>query len=324
MNNHEVKISVVMPAYNAEKYIREAVNSVLQQTYTNFELLIINDGSTDNTREVISSFTDPRIIVIDHEVNKGIASALNTGLLNARAEYIARFDADDVCFPERLLVQFNFLETHPDYILTGGDAEYISDGGEHLFHFKCIGHTNEQIIKKILRYCPFVHSCVMYRKDVVLKAGGYSLYAHNFEDYFLWVRLHTYGKFHNLPQPLIKVRFNPTSTTIDEKRRGRLFRKMKRDIIHRGVITKEEGDILYSIIKKQDVQKIKESAYYSLCGKKYLVNNHQPAKARASLSKAIRIHPLRLDNYALYFLSYFPASFIHRLHKMLLPKFTNT
>jgi len=324
MNNSEVKISVVMPAYNAGKYIREAVNSVLNQTFSGFELIIINDGSTDNTQEIISSFTDPRIILINHEVNKGIASALNTGLLHAKTEYLARFDADDVCFPERLAIQFDFLETHPDYILTGGDAEYISENGEHLFHFKCIGHTNEQITKKINVYCPFIHSSVMYRKDAVLKAGGYSLYAHNFEDYFLWVRLHKYGKFCNLSNPLIKVRFNPSSATIDEKRRGRLFRKMKREIIYRGFITKAEGEILYNIIKSQDVEKIKQSVYYSLCGKKYLVNNYQPKKARASLSKAIRIHPLRLDNYALYLLSFFPASFITRLHKMLLPKFTNT
>ena len=312
-----------MPAYNAEKYIGEAIDSVLKQSYSNFELLIVNDGSTDNTSKVISSFHDSRIRVINKEVNKGIASALNTGLLTAKAEYIARFDADDICFPTRLELQFNFLETHPDYVLTGGDAEYISESGEHLFHFKCIGHTNDHILKKMSNYCPFIHSSVMFRKDPVLRAGGYSLYAHNFEDYFLWIRLHKYGKFYNLRQPLIKVRFNPYSSTIDEKIRGRHFRKLKREIILRGVITKEEGDILYNIIKSQDVKKIKESAYYSLCGKKYLVNNHQPVKARASLSKAIRIHPLRLDNYALYFLSYFPASFINRLHKMLLPKFTN-
>jgi glycosyltransferase involved in cell wall biosynthesis len=324
MNNSELKISVVMPAYNAGKYIREAINSVLAQTFSDFELLIINDGSTDNTLEVIASFSDPRIILINQEVNKGIAAALNTGLLHAKTEYIARFDADDVCFPERLAIQFDFLETHPDYILTGSDAEYVSESGEHLFHFKCISHTNDHILKKINNYCPFIHSSVMYRKDAVLRAGGYSLYAHNFEDYFLWVRLHKYGRFYNLQKPLIKVRFNPYSSTIDEKIRGRHFRKLKREIILRGVITKQEGDTLYNIIKSQDTKKIKESSYYSLCGKKYLVNNHQPKKARASLLKAIRIYPLRIDNYGLYLLSYFPASFISRVHKMLLPKFANT
>jgi glycosyltransferase involved in cell wall biosynthesis len=320
MNSREIKITFLMPAYNAGKYIGEAIDSVLKQSYPDFELLIVNDGSTDNTLEVISTFDDPRIRVINKGVNKGIASALNIGLLVSKAKYIARFDSDDVCFPGRLATQLNFLEKHPDYILTGGDAEYISESGEHLFHFKCISQTNDQIFKNMYLHCPFIHSSVMYRKDAVLKAGGYSLYAHNFEDYFLWARLHKYGKFNNLSEPLIKVRFNPSSTTINEKRRGRIFRRMKRDIIYRGVITKEEGDILHNIIKSQDVQKIKKSAYYSLCGKKYLVNNHQPVKARASLSKAIRIHPLRLDNYALYLLSYFPVSFITQLHKILLPK----
>ena len=311
-----------MPAFNAAKYIREAVNSVLQQTFTNFELIIINDGSTDNTLEVISSFSDARIVIINLMGNKGIAAALNIGLLTAKSDYIARFDADDVCFPERLALQFDFLESHAEYILTGGDAEYISESGEHLFDFICIGHTDEQIAKKINIYCPFIHSAVMYRKGPVLEAGGYSLDAHNFEDYFLWVRLYKYGKFCNLSQRLIKVRFNPFSSTIDERRRGRVFRKMKSEIILRQFITKEEGDTMLNIIKSQDVQKIKESAYYSLCGKKYLVNNHQPKKARASLSKAIRIQPLRLDNYALYLLSYVPARLVAFLHKTVVPKFT--
>jgi glycosyltransferase involved in cell wall biosynthesis len=322
MDNNDIKISVLMPAYNAGKYIREAIHSVLAQTYPHFELLIINDGSVDDTAGIIASFTDPRIHVIHHEMNKGIAAALNTGLLHARADYIARFDADDICFPRRLEIQFHFLSTHPGYIVTGSDAEYIDEGGEHLFHFTCNGHVHTQILKKIYSHCPFIHSAVMYRKDAVLSAGGYSVHAHNFEDYFLWVRLHNYGKFHNLPQPLIRVRFNPHSATIDEKRRGRLFRKMKREIIHRGTITEQEGSVLHALIKSQDVHKIKESAYYTLCGKKYLVNNHQPVKARALLAKAIRIHPLRLDNYALYLVSFFPPSFITRLHKMVLPKYS--
>lgn len=317
-------ITVLMPVFNGAKYIAEAIDSVLKQNYTNYEFLIINDGSTDNTVQIISSFNDSRIQVINHFTRMGIATALNTGLVNAKGKYIARFDADDICLPTRLALQLNFLESHPDYILTGSDAEYVSESGEHLFDFKCIGHTNEQILNKINHHCPFIHSSVMYRKKPVLQAGGYSLYAHNFEDYFLWVRLHKYGKFANLPNPLIKVRFNPASATMDEKRRGRRFRKMKRNIIHRGVITKSEGDVLYGIIQSQEEQKIKEGTYHTLCGKKYLVNNHQPLKARASLARAIQIHPLRLDNYALYLLSYFPASFISRLHKMLLSKYNNT
>jgi glycosyltransferase involved in cell wall biosynthesis len=180
MTGHKPKVTVLMPAYNAANYIGEAIDSVLQQTFTDFELLIINDGSTDNTKQVIESYDDNRIILIGHLVNHGIAAALNTGLSKANGEYIARFDADDICVPERLQEQVSFLDNHPDYVLTGSDAEYISENGEHLFYFKSLGHIHEQLLYKIYSHCPFIHSSVMYRKDPVIEAGGYSLHAHNF------------------------------------------------------------------------------------------------------------------------------------------------
>ena len=322
MKEYAVKLSVLMPAYNAEDYIAEAIDSLLQQSFTDFELIIINDGSTDSTQHVIRSFEDPRIILISQE-NHGIASALNTGLSNAKTLYIARFDSDDICFPQRFQLQFDFLESHPEYVLVGSDAEYISATGDHLFNFKCIAHTHEEVMEKIYFRCPFIHSAVMYRRDEVMKAGGYSLYAHNFEDYFLWIQLKGYGKFCNLPLNLIKVRFNPSSATIDEKWRGRIFRKKKRYVIEKASITKEEGDEFLAIIKSQETAHIKEGAYYALCGKKFLIDNYQPQKARPLLSKAIRIHPYRWDNYALYLLSYFPAPFIEWLHKLLLTKYSN-
>ena len=253
MKENSAKVTVLMPAYNAEKYIAEAIQSVLQQSFADFKLLIVNDGSTDNTEQIIRSFTDARIHLLN-QPHRGIAAALNKGLSKTDSIYIARFDADDICFPERLQQQVSFLDTHLDYVMVGCDAEYVSESGEHLFHFKCIGHTHEEILQKIYSYCPFIHSSVMYRKEAVIKSGGYSLHAHNFEDYFLWIHLKNYGKFYNLPEQLIKVRFNPASVTIDERWRGRFFRKMKRDIISRGSITEEDGAGLLSIIKRQDIQ----------------------------------------------------------------------
>ncbi len=316
-------VTVLMPVYNGAKYITEAIDSVLAQTFKDYEFLIVNDGSTDTTAEIISSFNDGRIRLIHHRTNLGIAAALNTGLFHARGKYIARFDADDICLPERLAIQFNFLDAHQDYIVIGSDAEYIDESGAHLFSYTCMGHSDERIRKRMPLLCPFIHSSVMFKKYPVVLIGGYSLYAHNFEDYFLWTQLKDFGKFNNISQALIRVRFNPSSVTIDEKVRGRIFRKIKREIIRRGTITKEEGEILSGIIKSQDTKKIKESSYHSLCGKKYLINNHDPRKARASLLKAIRILPLRIENYVLYFLSYFPASFIHLLHTGPLPKPNN-
>ena len=314
MKETKAKVTVLMPAYNVEKYIAEAIESVLKQSFSDFKLLIVNDGSTDNTEQIIRSFTDERIILIN-QPHRGIASALNKGLSKANSDYIARFDADDICFPTRLQEQVIFLDTHLDHILVGSDAEYISEEGEHLFYFKCIGHTNEEIIQKIYSYCPFIHSSVMYRKYPVINAGGYSLNAHNFEDYFLWMQIKKYGKFYNLPHQLIKVRFNPASVTIDERWRSRLFRQMKSEIITKGFITKKESDGLLAIIKKQDIPNIKAGSYYALCGKKYLLNNNQPQKARLFFSKAISNCPFRLDNYALYLLSFFPVFFINWLYQ---------
>jgi glycosyltransferase involved in cell wall biosynthesis len=315
MADRKLEVSVLMPAYNAGEYIYESITSVLNQTYHDFELVIINDGSTDNTLDVIRSFSDRRIILITYEENKGIAAALNVGLQLAKGAYIARFDADDICFPNRIQQQVNFLNYHPDYVIVGSDAEYIVANGDPLFSFQCLGHSHEEIMKSFYFYCPFIHSSVMYRKEAVIKAGGYSLHAHSFEDYLLWTQLVEAGKLANIPEALIKVRFNPSSVTIDEKWRGENFRKLKRSIIKRGSITVKEGEKLSGIIRSQDVPKIKQGSYYALCGKKFLTDNYQPTKAREQVSKAIRVHPFRLDNYALLLASYFPEKFIRWLHQ---------
>jgi glycosyltransferase involved in cell wall biosynthesis len=308
------KITVLMPVYNAGKYIHEAIASVLNQTCDDFELLIINDGSTDETVDTIQSFNDPRIVLVNKE-HEGTPSALNTGLRIAQGSYIARFDADDICTPQRLEKQLNFLEDHPDYVLVGSDAEYILENGDYLFGFQCIAHSNEEIQNNLYVYCPCIHSAVMYKRDDVIKAGGYNVHAHHFEDYLLWTSLAKTGKLQNLREPLIKVRINPSSVTIDEKWRGERFRQLKRQATTRGSITEEEGDELLAIIKRQDVRNIKEGAYHALCGKKFLANNYQPKKARGHVRRAISVRPFRLDNYLLYAVSYFPEQFIAWLHK---------
>lgn len=307
-------ITVLMPAWNAGAFISEAIASVLQQDFSDFELLIVNDGSSDDTEAKVKQFADPRIRLISQE-NTGIATALNNGLVLARGKYIARFDADDICRTDRLSRQYHFLEQHPGYVAVGCDAEYITRDGHHLFDFTCIGHTDEAIRNKLFFYCPFIHSGVMYLKRSVFEAGGYFADAHQFEDYLLWVRMSKLGKFHNLQEQLIRVRFHPDSVTIDEKWRGARFRQIKRESIYRGFISRAEGDEILEIIRKQEVQKIKEGAYYALCGKKYLLDNHQPAKARNFLARAIKSHPVRLDNYLLFFLSFFPWPFLQWLHQ---------
>lgn len=307
-------LTILMPAFNAAAYIGEAIRSVLMQSFTDFELLIVDNGSTDGTVPAILQWKDPRIRIISEPL-KGIANALNKCLSEATGAFIARFDADDICLPGRLEKQLNFLQANPDYVMVGSDAEYIDENGEHLFYFHCIGHTHEQIMHKLYHACPFIHSAVMYRRKAVLEAGSYSIHTHNFEDYLLWTRLPVYGRYHNIPEALVKIRFNAASVTIDEKWRGSRFRRLKKKIIRQGFATEENGKELLRILQRQDEEKFKKASYYALCGKKFLLNNHQPGKARAQFASSIRYYPLRFDNYVFYLLSFFPGSFINWLHK---------
>jgi glycosyltransferase involved in cell wall biosynthesis len=308
------KITVLVPAYNAEKYIGKAIDSVLAQTFTDFELLLINDGSTDATEAIIRSYTDERIRLIN-QTNQGIAAALNMGMLNANADLIARFDADDICMPERLMLQYNFLQEQPDYVIVGADADYIDMNGDFVFTCHLPAHNDEDIRDLALHKCPFIHSAVLFRKEPIMRAGAYNTNAYAFQDHLLWSKVIKLGKACNLPRALLQVRLNPESISIDEKWRTKRFREIKSGAIQNGNITMEEGRELLSILKEQNNPRIKEGSYYSLLGKKYLWNNHQPKKARINLSKAIRIHPGRLDSYAIMALSFFPKEFIDWIYK---------
>src|SRR5690606_10551481 len=148
------KISVLMPAYNAGSHIREAIESILQQTFTDFEFLIINDGSTDDTLEIIRSYDDARIRLVSRP-NKGLIATLNEGMELAVTNYIARFDADDICVPTRLEEQYNFLQNNPDYILVGSDVNYLDKDGNFLLRINPVGHSFEEIRNNFFIKCPF-------------------------------------------------------------------------------------------------------------------------------------------------------------------------
>lgn len=303
MNNPE--ITVLMPAYNAQKYICDAIDSVLSQTFQNFELLIVNDGSTDLTLQLILSYTDDRIRVINQE-NKGIAAALNNGLNQAKADLIARFDADDICFPQRLEIQYNFMKSNPSYSLVGSGVDYIDVDRNYVFTHFPEANTHSEIRKLSYTTCPFIHSSVCYKKEVVIKYGGYNTYAYTFEDHLLWLKLLQQEETYNLPQSLIKVRLNPDSITIDEKWRTSLFRKIKNTALKKHAITKEEGIQLLEIGNYQLSKKIKEGAYYALLGKKYLWNNYEPLKARKNLLISLKISPYHVKNFLLVLASFLP------------------
>lgn len=307
MNQHSPRLTVIMPAYNTALYIREAIDSILQQTFTDFEFIIINDGSKDNTLEVIKQYNDPRIRLID-QANKGLIDTLNEAILLAQSDIIARMDADDICYPERLQIEFDFLTQNPDYVLVGSQADIIDKDGNYLMPLIPIGHTHEEIKDRIDMKCPFIHPCVMFRKQAVIDAGLYPKNALTFEDHLLWKKLLNFGKVCNLPQILLKARFNPESVTIDEKWRGELFIRLRRDALSRGYVTDEDATQLKQLISSQNLSSYKNASYYAMVGKKYLWNNPDGGKAREHFAQAIKHYPRHIEPYMLYIFSFVPAS----------------
>lgn len=212
MNNPLV--SVVIPVFNAEKYLAEAVESILRQTYTNLEILLINDGSTDGSKAILKKYAlaDPRIKLINNEQNIGLVRTLNTGLDQATGKYIARMDADDISVTDRIKLQVDFLENHSEVALLGG-AFQIIDSNEVIRH----PLSNDQIKIKLLSNTAFAHPTVMMR-TAVFKAEDFR-YDENYrhlEDFELWTRVAQKHELANLKQVVLHYRIHPTQVTSDQ------------------------------------------------------------------------------------------------------------
>jgi glycosyltransferase involved in cell wall biosynthesis len=200
------RLSVLMPVYNGEKHLREAIEGVLRQSMTDFELIVVDDGSTDATPTILSSYGDSRIAVSRHEPNQGIAVALNRGLALAQAEFIARQDADDVSLPFRFERQIRFLETHRDTGLVGAACARIDEDGRELRPSSARMTTSEHLKWNLLFANQFTHTSVMFRRSVADLAGRYSCADEHAEDYGLWSRMARTTRVANLPDVLVKYR----------------------------------------------------------------------------------------------------------------------
>ncbi len=323
MQSDQIKMTVLMPAYNAGGYIAEAIQSVLEQSFPDFELVIVDDGSTDETAEIIRSFNDSRIVLVSQK-NTGIGGALNHGLKLARAPLIARFDADDICYPDRLKTQYQFMGDNPRCIVVGSAVDYVDESNRFIYSHLPPACTDKQI--KALPYpvCPFIHSSVTYRKTAVLAVGGYNAHAHTFEDHLLWLQMAGAGAFFNISRRLIRVRLNPRSLTIDERWRSRSFLSMKSKALRDRKISRIEGEILLRMMKDQENEAIKDGAYHALLAKKFLFNNYQPALARVHIKKAIGSNQRQLDNYAIYLMSFLPRSVVSALYMTIKPAYGTT
>ena len=204
-------ISVVMATYNGERYIAEAIESVLKQSYTHFEFIIVDDGSTDATADIVASYSDARIVYLKKDINSGIADSLNLGISKARGVYIARMDDDDVCTPNRFEEQLKIFEYNPELIVCGTSTLLDHDKKKYY------PETHDDIKMNLLFTNPITHPTVMIKKAVFTDFKYNPDFVPS-EDYDLWTRLIFEGQFYIIQSPLLYYRYRKDSETSSRRK----------------------------------------------------------------------------------------------------------
>lgn len=205
------RVTVLMPVYNGERFLREAVESILAQTFTDFELLIINDGSSDHSAEIVASCRDPRIRLVHNERNIGLIATLNKGLALAEGEYVARMDCDDISRPERLGKQVDFLAAHPGVGVCGTWFRKFGERTNKVVRWE----TDPDTVRAAMLFsCSLAHPTVMLRREFFVSRQLFydAAYPHA-EDYELWVRAMAYMDVANLPEVLLEYRVHANQVT---------------------------------------------------------------------------------------------------------------
>jgi len=208
----QVALSIVMPVYNAEKYIQQAVTSLLEQSYRDFELIVVNDGSTDKSMEIIQGFNDERIRILHNDKNRGIVYSRNRGNAAARGRYLAPFDADDVARADKFEKQLAFLEAHPEYGMIGSWARLIDARGHVMRQKWKVNAPPERIPSILLFRNYFVQSSVVIRREAIPEEG----YAEGYdavEDYRMWGLVARRYKVWNYPAYLLQYRIHEQGIT---------------------------------------------------------------------------------------------------------------
>jgi len=213
-----VSVSVVLPIYNGAKTLQRAIDSILSQTHTPLELILIDDNSVDRSAVIAkqAALRDQRVRVIFHPKNQGLAATLNEGLREAKYEFIARMDQDDEALPLRLSRQLAFMTTHPE-VAVAGSFVYLKGKSKEHYKLLTVPTDHEEIARQLPRENCIFHPSVMLRRSAVLAAGGYRTTFANAEDYDLWLRVSRVAKLANIPEGLLRYSFTPSGMTLKRK-----------------------------------------------------------------------------------------------------------
>lgn len=247
-------VSVVIPVYNAERYLKECLESVMNQTYKNLQIVVVDDASTDRSKEIIKEFghKDKRVIILSNETNLGISKTRNVGLSIAIGDYYAPMDSDDVIEPNKMEMLVKFLDENPDYIVVGSSVKII-DANSQLIGWREYPLTHEKIMRTIPFRSPFAHTATLIRLENLPKSSLYDEKFNECEDYLLWHKLMRLGLLRNLNEYLTSYRIATTQST---------YKKARNIIINLAKIQKENVNEKY--FSKMTVIKSKINLLYLL------------------------------------------------------------
>jgi len=255
------RVTVLMPAFDAARHLREAVDSVLGQTYGEFELLAIDDGSTDDTADILGGYVarDRRVRLVRNGRNLGLIATLNRGLDLARGELVARFDADDVCLPQRLARQVAWMDAHPRVDVGAPWVAMFNEGGEGVGRR---AETHDEIVAQGLFFCPLLHPSVVMRRQRLHDLGlRYPAEFVHIEDYALWVQAARTLRFGGQPEVLVRMRFHPDSVSSvhQEVQLAAQLRVQRLALANLGLEPTEEEMALHRLVSQRDA--VDPSAY---------------------------------------------------------------
>ena len=249
MSKENPLVSVVMPAYNSEKYISEAIESILSQTFKDFEFIIIDDGSSDRTWEIIQEYAkkDERIRCVKNEKNLNVSQTRNKGIDLSRGKYIVWADSDDISLPHRIEKQLNFMETNPDVGLCGSFMEFFGDFEKE--SVRKYSDKDEILRKLIFRQNPVAQPACIMRIDILKKSGGYPDLSLS-EDLYIFFKMGEISKFSNIQEVLVKYRVHSGSLTNSRLKNMELITiKIRKSFSNSEQYSFNVVDVIYNFIQ---------------------------------------------------------------------------
>ncbi len=295
------QISVIMSVYNEERYLRQAIESILNQTLPDFEFIIVNDASTDSSLEIIQSYDDRRIRMINNKTNIGLTRSLNIAIEQAQEKLIARQDADDISLPNRLEEQFRYFKLHPETALLGTSIYIIDEDGKR--QGKRI--LSEDPSRNNFQGGLFAHGSAMFQTEIVRRLGGYNELFRYSQDYELWLRIAKHYQVRGLPQVLYMLRLHEESIQFGKKEESALYHLMALRITRNDLDTEVLKAIKDSGIKSLYPYLNRDEKIFFHKATAYMhMQNNNMRLARAEYRKVLKLSPLDFYNNLNLFLSY--------------------